>query len=683
MSRERLVKIGKWTGIGLGAVVLILCGWLAFAWFGAGGRFEGELEDLVPLEAVVVVRMDQPSKVLKQLDEAIGALAVNRPAFREVEASPLWRSLFDPAPKTAAQLQSEIRTSLVQAEQAVASIPVLGLDLHADFLADEAVFALMPKAGSAERPWLALTRISKSVDFGLGFSGFATGDRGNASISELGGVLTITQAGKPPVHVASNGDVLVASSERSLVSKAMPGASGRRGGFSGHPRLGDARRELDGAGKGTLLRVFVNLGAVRAELGADPRDPEGRSKIDTYFSVSPEVARLSPEIMPSVSALMKRALDTRLYDMAAWNVDLRGRDGVTVDQFLLGDSGLLDTTYSYLKPTLTAQTAPMEFLKLLPEDTWAVVSDRLPFGSLQEAIKPGTNPDGSPKKDAVAAFLANLGENPPVDSVGVALLGRRLSPDPVRDAERKPPPAVSPVTLPGFALFLHWPGVTTPDAEAMMRQQLTAMGATNLFPTTRFLASGETYVAFEMRDDQELLRWLLDFACFAVADHMVFVYSPMHAAVGQIIGAAKGAVPSLMTAGGTPWGSGMVGQDHSALVYVSPQGLGEYSDVSGLPFRLAEQKHNPNTPFGKELRDLRKEIAEEMTRARGRPVDWLHSDVEQEMLKRQREWVAMAKPYEAEVRGNIRAFAGAMKDFTAHTVTRGAVMHTRFVVRLK
>lgn len=682
MSRSRVIKIAKWTGIGLGSLLVILGGWLAFAWFSAGSKFEGTLEDLVPKSAIAMVRIDQPAKTLTDLDAAIERLAVKRSSFRTLESSPLWKSLFDGNPRSSEQLLLELRNGLKQAEASVAQIPVLGLELKADFLASEAVVAMLPKRGNGDRPWLALTRVSKSVDFGMGFSGWATGTQGTTTISELNGILSISQPKQPAVHVGLVGDVLVASSDRSVVSGATSGTA-RGGSFTALDGYSKSHAELQRLGGKSSIKAYASLDAIREEQGKDPKDPEGRSPIDTYFAISPEFARLSPEIMPSISTVLKRTVDTRVFDMAAWAVRFEGEDSVAIDQVLSGDDTKLDGEYAHLKPTWTFPAAGMDFLSVLPSDTWAVATNRLPFSPLREAIKPGLNPDGTPKKDAVVTFLEMLGKNPPVDSVGIALLSRRLSPDPVRHADRKPPRAVSPVALPGFAMFMHWPGVTTADAESLMRRQLQAMGASNLYAITKSLPTGEKFVAFEMAQDQELLRWMMDFACFAVNDHLLFVYSPRHVAVGEIIAASKEKSKALSGGKDLPWTSGALTADHSALVFVSPVGLDEYSTAVRLPPTLAEQRYTANTPYGKELSALRKEIAEKMTRERGRTIDWLHDDVEQEMLRMQREWVAMAKPYEAEIAGNLSAMGGAVRDFTAHTITTGAQMHTRFIVRLK
>lgn len=689
MNATRLKKIGKWTGLVIGALVLIVGGYVGAKWIGSGSVYHGEPERLLPNGALLVIRAEKLQSNLASIDLALETLFERRPEFRKIENSPLWHDIFDGKPKTVSQLRHDLNSAIAEASNAVASIPMLGLDLRADFLAGSTVAALYPKSNGGSN-FALLTRVTKPVDFGLGFSSFATGQQGNLTIAsdELG--LRLEPAGKPPMWMWIYGDVLAVTSERGLMQFIRASHAREEG-----TKLMDAIGEMPefAAAEGHLkevesvtngfLRVYADLRVLREVQGPDPNHPDQRAEIDQLFDISPGMIRLSPEIMPSIRKVIGRAVDTRAFSMAAWSVALDHGNRLQIDQFLVADPDRVKSEFPQVVASWSAPAAPTDFLSFLPADTWFVGTYRQPFKDLRDAIKPGVGPDGHQQQDAVSTFLEALGDNAPVESVGIAMFGRSLSPDPKLHRERIPPPMVSPVALPGFALFMRWPGVTVGDAEALLRRQLETLGAQKVRAVYRSTPGGDQFVTFALTDAPEAIRWLADLACFAAADHLVFTYSVDHVAVAAMLSAARGASESLATASGTPWTlPELRSKPHSALVWLSPDGLNAYSKAVALVPEIGERTYDSNTPFGKELRELRMELAAELTAKEGRQIDWTGSEVDRALELKRREWGALRAPFEAKLSGNLSAIT-AIEDFTALTTTTLSRMHTRFVIRLK
>jgi hypothetical protein len=716
---QRTKKILKWAAISVGVLVLAIGGWIAVMWFSAGGEYRGSLEGLLPSGPVLVVKADKPGEHLGQLTKAMRQLFEDRESFAAVEGSPLWKSLFATEAElaagkeipTAASLNKQIKAGLEQARNAVASIPVLGLTLEKDLLGKEAAIGLYgpPEEGK----WLVLTRVSKSVDFGWGFTGFATGKQNGVVISKQGKELHVTSADGKTTRLCLLGDVLAISGQASLVGDAATLYSEGAGGggkswlkpFSSHAQYNEATAALEKEEKKTKgwLRLYSDLDAARTLHGPDPEDAEKRSKIDQYFSLPAIVLRLSPEIAPSINTVLSRAIDTRAFSLAAWAVDLSDADSIRIEQFLMVDKKRLDSKYASLKPAWSTPAAEMDFLSMLPEDTWLVGSNRVPFKTLRDSMQPkkkkpakpaagadgnaadGTtaNPDDE-SADFVYDFLNALGPDTKVDAMGIALLGRSLSPDPKAPGgrDRMPPPAVSPAPLPGFAIFLHWPGVKFDDAWNQMDSMIGAVAAKNLYIVRAGTGEGTQFIQFALHEDNKLLRWLSDLACFAVKDYLVLSYSPQNAAVAKIaaLSKASGGPGSLRSKADAPWDD--MPEEHSALVYLSPEGLAKYARGVDLVKEVAAKKFDPSLPFDRDMKELREELRVKKSKEMGRDIKIADPLLDIEIEKMKRDWVAKRIPFTAEFEKNL-GIADAFEDFTAVTATTTEKMHTSIVLRMK
>ena len=683
-------KILKWTGIGAGGVVAVLAIWLLVLWVSAGSEYEKELETLVPQSALMLTRLDDLGTNWPALDDELATLISKHPnAIRLVEASPLYASLFGDEEERKAgkvrihsikQLHEEkMRGAIEDAKAQVTQMPG-GLDLYQDLIGKQLVIAMVGEEDGEKMRPLILTRVSKTVRFGWNFKGFGTGERGQTTIAKQDGALkvtTSTEGGESnEMFIGLFDDVLViARSQQDLLAvKALHDGDGTANSFADADGYSEALEEVKASQEsGGWIRQFANLNAIRAWQGRDPNDPLklNRSRVDQVFDMSPEVIQLSPELMPSINAIYRRAIDMRVFSFAAWNINTSQPGRLVADQFLIISPANL-RRYSYLKPALEQKPAKMDFLDILPQGTWLIAIDREPFGSLVEAVKPQVGPDGQPKPDAVSSFFKCLGPDPRVEAAGIALLPDRLQPNP-NDPRKAPPRLVSPVPLPGFAVMLRWPGVRLDDAERLLRETLREQGAKNLMPRRQPTNGGE-YVTFSLIEDDEKLRWLTQFSAFTAGDYLLFCYSDNCSAAQEVFAAIADKTRSMRGLNNSVF-SQFGDRPVSTLTYLDPGGLAAYSAKANLANGVGKAKFNEQRPFGKELRQIRAEEAA----ARG----WNMADqrLDDVLEKIKRDWQAQQAPFEREFRQNIesmKAFDGIMVATSKST----ARLHSHYILRL-
>lgn len=662
--------------IGVLAIVLLpiigVLSWAGLLYSSTGDTYAGELDAMIPAESVLVADLGPVGQKLDRVQSRIEELFARRQSWLRLESSPLWASMTEDKNGQPFSMQDllykKLQPGLSLVRQQLSSLPI-SVTLEEDLAGKDVRAALVNMDGKLQS--LLLTRITEPIQFGWNFTSFATGTYDKTVVGTDGDFLTVKNP-STEVWVGLFDDVLVVATSDVLAKQVQALHGGK----------GNTLRDLDSYQRAMLrsqalassydMRAWANLDAVRTMQGPDPEDPQRRSKIDQYFAISNQVRALSPEIMPSVDAVLSHAIDTRAFTSVLWHMSLGEGDRMHVDQVLVSDEARVAANHSQLLPSWRMLPASMPMLRYLPEQTWMVLSNRLPLGVVRDAVKPPLDNEGKPKPSAVYSFLKSLGEGSEVDEIGMALLGKQFAIDPRQHSGLVPPGLVTNVPFPPFALFLHWPGVTHERATALMAENLRDLGAQNLIMREVNDSYGQ-YVVFDNPNNVNLIQWLTQFSCAAVGgEYLVFSYSLNHQGLQQILSLSKApktakAEGSLFAQKGAPFSS--LPAEQSALVYFDPAGMQDFNQMCELSQVLADAKYPINFPNGKSLVELR----EELSRAMGPN----NAGIDAEMNRIKDSWVAMRAPYQNQLERSFHAL-GALESFVAQTQTATTHMHTRF-----
>ncbi|MCK6439400.1 MAG: hypothetical protein L6Q71_04285, partial [Planctomycetes bacterium] len=637
---------------------------------GADSEYEGELEKLVPAEALLVTRFDNFSDAFDELDSKVQSHFVAS-KLSNIERAPLIREALagddkKPAPTIGSMFQNDLRPALEQAEEQVRSMP-LSLDLYNDLIGTQMLLAMFGGADGESLTPLILTRVSKDVRFYWEFKGWAEGQQGEVIIREDGDFIAIEKE-ESTQFIGLFDDVMAICSERDVLQRV---AALHENGGSSFADL-DAYQPVhttltEKAGESGAIKIIANIDAVRDWQGKDPEDSDKRAKIDQLFSVPLSLMQASQEIMPTLNTALEHAIDTRVFAMAGWVIDLGNKGRVDIDQYLYTSPSKLNK-FDYLQKSWSQPSAPMDFLGYLPADTWMVTTVRQPFEVLREAIAPESRPDRNGAPDTVGTFMLALGDNPDIRGYGMALLADRYAP------EHTPAQIVSRLPFPPFALFMHWPGMTLERAKQVMTEQLVRQGIEkSMSIVEKTSATGERYLAVNNTNVTEKNRWISGLAMGVIGEYFVITFSKKHEAMVEMIQLAHGA--------GNPMGTGALWKQlpdkHFALMHINLTGLEKYSKRVNLPQIISEQKFNSSYPEGKDLKYWR-EYYEKKFKARPGSDN---AEVEDAINAKKKEWTSQQGPYRRNYELTIQELADGVLDFTALTDTTTEYMHTRFVIR--
>jgi|GEM_PF-6319822 len=714
MDKQRIKKVAKWGGIGLAGLVLITAGTVATIFFSAGSRFEGRLEGLVPQRAVLLLRFNQLGAQLSEGEDTLQSELqgfLGQPAMSRVGASPIYREAMDMQPQQI--WEYKLDPMLNQLRASLASMP-MSMSLEEDVLAEQTMVAMLPNDSGDGLDTLLITRISSDLAGAWEFSGFATGDHGNSTITFQGDLMEIAirnegEAEPSRVYLALFDDVLLASASMSAVNDAL----GLRAALMGAESyltlelFEQAESELAKTTDGKI-DAFSNLDALRAYQGVHKDDldlpkKDQRAPIDRYFSLPPSVIQLSPMLLPTIDDVLSYTIDTRAFGMAAWNFDLSNEGELNIHQHLIvNPDRLKDEDLKHLKEAWSQGSQAWNFLNFLPEETWFIGSAHQELDRLAADIQPVKNAAGEDEASAVYSMLKAIAKrgNSRVDSVGVALLPTNstywANPGNPRERELVAQGIVSKASFPPFVFFMHWPSATNDDVLGLMREQLAIQGIASFVPVERNL-NGNRVVLFDPVPGQNPPAWVTkQLACGVIDDYMVICLSKNLRGMADMFDKSA----SLRKQSGNSFDQ--AADEGYAMMYLRPSGFEQFSRIVAwsdstldpdhperaaslgkaisLGEAIAESKFNTDFPFEMYSQDFRKSIAakygvneQAMGRADQRVTAEYNAKIE--------EWKAKREPYAAEVTANIR-MATAIKDFLAVTQADTEVMHTHFVIRL-
>ncbi len=691
-------KILFWSGISLGGLLLATGLWLLILYIQAGSTYEKKLESLLPKETLMLVKLDKlqvrHNSLLQRVEEVVQEIS----STQKFEQSSWWHNLITPeksqalVPTLEETYKQKVRNQLQRAELQISSMPG-SPDLYEDLIGQELQLAVLSEPQKHNLYPLLLARVSKKVRFAWNFRSFATGKHGNLSITKTPQALKIEFFSKQNSSDQNNllfltlfDDVLALTTSKQGIEEVQKlyEQENSKHSLAEHRPYQETSKHISKLQKknNAWIQAFANLDALRDYQQRHKQSEAETNKVfDAYFSIPPEILQTSPEILPTVDTLLKKSFDSEVFSTAGWSFDLSQDRQILVDQILVVEDQRLQKR-QYLKHTWQLEQTTMNFLNLLPHDTWALVTHRQPLKKLAEIFPPLTDskPPAAtasdqkqePAPNAIQGFLDSLGEEADANSLGMAFLDMRFAPP----ASIRPPKIISDIAWPPFLLFFHWPGVSMKDAEKLVQEQLQELKAQRLSSRVLTTPQGDPYVSFVGGEDDPKLNFLNQFAIFPIEDYLIISYSRNHTAVSEVHRLAQKKLhSSLAEKRGSPF-SYLEDKLHSALVYLEPEGFQNFTRTMDLVKVLGDARYNSARPYGKEARDWRIELAQDMKLA---PEDW---KVGQAYLKLKERWLAEKQNYLQELQKDLHSLE-TLNDFIALTRSSTRFMHTHYQIRLK
>lgn len=687
-------RVLKWSGLGLGCLVVALGAFAGARYAASGSVYEGRLAELAPAECTYILHIPDVPKARSAGDSFLEEL-IRDDNLPLLEASPLWRekmakfldgSLSDFREKT---LYQGLKRAESQAESA-------GVKLFDDMLSGELVICGDEGANGG---FVALSRVSRAVRWRWQFMDIASGffpDGPESPKFEYGdGILVITPRQKidapapQPLYVTLCDDVLVIANSERLFLASLASHGGKPAALPGY-EAALKLRSADEAQRHSHT-LWIDLDRLRGQL---PQGEEGQSPVDTFTSLPVGVVGVYPDILEPLNTMLSRNLDTTVFSGALYGFDLSETGSVRFDQYLLADPGRLeDPAYKYLRETWAQPAKAAGQLALLPGDTMFEVSYRQPLDVVYSEVFSQRDRDSlvgdfivAMRGDAVTEQLAS-----PPEELLFATAPRSYAP------EASFPHGGVDLPLPAFAIGFRAPGAKEEAARALLSEYLQAQrgrntrsgepprqGATKV---VEIEVAGRRVWTFDdpRPDDPEkgpsLLKRLLASIRAAVVGEWIMLTNSEEL-LKAALRAQNGDAKTLANKAAGPFGGV---PEASATLYLDWDAFAAYASTRELFKVLRDTKFNPGLVDGRDPREVRNEIVSGFGLDPANVKNLGDPRVAAEFERRKQVWQNLCKTegdrYVADLQANFRALR-FFRDLSLTTTFAKDHVHVRGLLRI-
>ncbi len=678
-------KLARYGGLGVGCLAVGLLSFVFARYLSSGATFDGALLDLAPQEVSMVVRIDHLPNRRLELERLLEHLT-SKPDLVGLESSRLWQSTLGKrldgglAAFKEVTWEQGLAAAQRQADRA-------GAQLFDDVLGGELVLCTDPGARGQE--YVALSRVSRGVRARWQFmdiaSAFFPDDPQGTRLEYSGGILRVT----PPVTaevpaprvtlVTLLDDVLVVSNSSRLLNDCVklhgtPGAGmSSRADYQATLALVDAE-----AASRHVAGLWLDLDRLRLRL---PPDEDGRSPVDSYTALPPEVEGIFPDIFVPVNRIVRHDLDTQPFQAAYYGVDVTEPSSLVFDQYLLvAQDRAAQERYDYLQKTWSQPPAEATQLELLPPDTIMQVSYRQPIEVLYNDVF-----DDDARASLVGDFLVAL-RAPEVKRLAGGEVGElAFALAPVSYTPEAPLVPNINIPMPAFALMFRVPGADPQVARALLQEYLYAQRGRARRPgeeppagavqvVEKPVAGGTAYGFHDPREGDNVLRQLNRIIRAAVVeDWLLMTNSEM-----LLEYAMQSRQGSLATRPGSAWR--LVPTLGSASLFLNFDEFADYAGSPDLSRVLRENRYNTALIEGRDPGEVRREIAAEVG-----SDNLTHPEVNQRYNERKAAWERVCavegNRYESAYRADMHGLR-FFQDLALITRFANDHLHVRGVLRI-
>ncbi|MBX3460183.1 MAG: hypothetical protein KF696_09535 [Planctomycetes bacterium] len=687
--------VAKYAGLGAGCVAVAVAAFVGARWIAAGNEYEGELTDLAPAQAAIVIRVDNVPRRKYEIERLLEH-ALMQPGLGQFESSTLFKdSLGDSLDGGLYQFKQEKWDTGL--ERAKRDVNQLGAVLFEDILGGELVLCSDPGEGATE--FIALSRVSRAVRFRWQFidlaSGFFPDEPGQPRLEYAAGVLTITPPATPenptptPTMIALLDDVLAVSNSTRLLNESIrlhttagKGMSARADYTRALALAPAERREKHVAG------IWLDLDRLRKRLPPKADAGVEVSPIDRFDSLPKSVEGIYPDIFMPVNRILKADLDSRPFHVAYYGLDISEPGVLMFDQYLVAEPGrIARPEYEYLRKTWAQPAAKATHIEILPQDTMLVASYRQPLEVLYNDVF-----DQRARESLVGDFIVALrapgvkAQLPnEISELAFAAAPRSYAPD------ASIPLGGTEFPLPAFALMFRSAGANPQAARALLEEYLNAQRGRkseenddtdedeapnpNRVVVVEKTVGGFTAYGFhDPREEDNFIRRLnRTIRAAVVGEWLVMTNSEdllAHALASREGGLAK--------APGSVWR--LLPDAGSATVYLGFDQFAAYAGGPELSKVLRDNKYNTGLIEGRDPGEVRREIAAEVG-----TTDLSHAEVARRFNERKSAWLrecmVEGNRYEAELRADMAGMR-FFRDLALITRFHGDHLHVQGVLRI-
>ncbi|MCC6575180.1 MAG: hypothetical protein IT462_15495 [Planctomycetes bacterium] len=677
----RVSRILKFTGLGIGCVLLAGGGFVLARYLASGAEFKGSLTDLAPADVTLVAQIDNIPTRKEELTNFLDSGPLSRDSFNKLEQSSVWRQNIAPAlgGSLRAFRENTLENALARAEQQAKSA---GIKLYKDVLEGEALLCADFPNGKAE--FVALSRVSRTVRLYWQFldvgAGFIPSKRDGPKVSVSGGVVKISSTSEEgeatsDLYLTVLADVLVAGNSPRLINSCIEQHGKNTPGLSANARFAGTLKLVDDeTRKRHVAGLWLDLDRLRTQIPTVKQQDRDISPVDAYHTLPVSVIRLQPDLFLPLNRVLEGNLATEPFTAAYYGIDVSNPTQVAFDQYLLADKDRMKD-YEFLRKTWSGAAAKPTQLDFLPSDTMMVVSYRQPLDVLRDEVL-----DTRARESFVGDFIRAF-KDQKAEEVVIAMAPRSWAPDLM-----SPLPPQFP--LPAFVVGFRIPGVKADNAGAMAQSfidnvrgrqtkpgEAAKAGNFSVKPEPMGLATayGFEYTGTGTTEYAKLAKAVV---VGVVGDWLLMTNSRelmKHALAGKAALAKDSAFSQLPSS-------------LHGTVYVNFEKLAQYVADKQLIDELRKSKYNPSTIEGRDPGEVRREIAQKRGLDPTKTESLIDPGVTSEFDKRKRDWVQVCEKDGPILANSIRADLAGLtffKDLSLAAVFAEDHLHAKGILRLK
>lgn len=701
--RNNWKSLAKWTGLGMGCLVVAGLGFVLSRYIAAGAEYEGELLDLAPTDVSVVMTIDNVPNRKGEFERFLDDLIL-QPSLPQLERSSLWDGT---GRKTFGDSLERFRNERYEQglTRARSSAEELGIELFKDVLDGQLVICTDPGEGRTEM--LMLMRVARDARFKWQFidmaSGFFPDGPDQPKLEYSGGILRITPPARPDLQAPESDspettyitildDVLVVSNSERLIGGSIRLHSTGEKGISADETYGRTVKLVEPSTRERHFSgIWLNLDRMRTRIPAETNE-EGNpvSPVDAYGALPTSVVSIYPDIFGPVNRIVSQNLDTRPFVAAYYGLDITEPSQITFDQYLLAHPERINAPeFAHLRKTWSQPAVEETQLDLLPPDTMLQVSYRQPMAVLYNEVL-----DDEARGSLVGDFVVALNrpgvmQHVPreVDELLFAAVPRGYAPN------ASFPLSGTDLPLPGFVIAFRAPDASPVVARALLEEYLQVQRGRNTEePGERRegpvkvvdlqIAGSPAYGFEDPREEDNFIRRLNRSIRAALVGEWLMLTNS-EALLTHAINARAGNARGLAQAAGSPWNS--LPKRGNATIYLNFDEFSRFAVNPELFKVLRDNKYNPSLIEGRDPREFRSEIARSMGYDPSDPANLTKPDVTNEYNRRKLAWEQKCKiegdQYVSELQRDMNALR-FFEDLALTTTFQPDHLHVRGILRI-